>query len=272
MDNYVRSLLRNIPYDSMINQSIKKAFNSKFAELRKMLRINSNIRKGYQILTLEKITQGEIIFQIPLTETFNGIELEEIHSEDKMQFKNHLNKIVSNYFQKDHYFHYALVQHLNILMSIYLNTQNKKAEKHEFAMSFPESFFNLGSLSKENYDKISSDSLKHSIYWYKKDTKDYWNSLTKDNFYQISFEDFNYLYNTIHSRKIKVESDKGEISVISPLVDLINHSTLNNCEVEVKWLQSAETSMLTLYSSKDIYENEELLINYDSNIFISFVI
>lgn len=79
---------------------------------------------------------------------------------------------------------------------------------------------------------------------------------------------FIHLIDLIRSRYLNFQPNKpkdfdmNSVAILCPVVDLINHSFTPNCKIEGIYLTHEADSFVVLRSLRDIYENEELTINY----------
>lgn len=219
----------------------------------------------YTIINKEHhINKNEIIARIPVQTGFNGFNINMRDESTTKVIKEQIHNIVKSIVNpKENLLYYnKLVQQLFLTIEIYLNFVDKNSFYYDFIDSFPKecnSMLNLGNFKTEKLlkSKIISSNIAINFSQVYSILEEFKNK----KLFEIDSNLFMYSYLTANSQKVNYNSDKGEIGLISPVLNLINHSFNQNIELLEFYDEKIKESFILLKSIKTINQGEELLIN-----------
>jgi len=240
-------------YNYFLYDSLHKVFNSdrvnyfEDGEILKQIQLIATDLKGYDIINLEeKIRPGETIVKVPFMKGLNGMDLDDYDESIRPFIKSQIHylcKTIANHSKKPENYE-RLYQHLILMNQTIININNKEANSHDFTMSFPSQHFNLPTTPESIFNTAYSNRIKQGIINYQQLVKFMHEKANEDKILMSDLNDFYYVYNTVNSRKIEVNSEKGKIYCIVPLLDLINHDSIPNAKITVEWDILKETNNL----------------------------
>ena len=216
-----------------------------------------------------RINENEIIARIPIQTGFNGFNINIRDESTSKVIKEQIHEIVKSIVnpKKNLYYYDKLVQQLFLTFEIYLNSMDKDSNYYDFIDSLPKdcnSLLNLGNKKIENLVKSKIISSNIAINY--SQVYSIFEEFMNKKLFEVDSNLFTYSYLTANSQKINFNSEKGEISLIAPVLNLINHSFNENIELLEYYDEKIKESFILLKSIKTINQGEQLFINKGDSI------
>jgi hypothetical protein len=120
-------------------------------------------------------------------------------------------------------------------------------------------------MGNELYNSIKSINLKLKTRYSMSMNKLLYDHIMKEGVFEIKFEDFLWAYSNVLTRKYSLNIQNNPIEILIPIIDYLNHSSINNnVEVVPHFDRTSQTSSVILMSTRNIEPGEQLLRNYGS--------
>lgn len=256
-------------YNLELYKCLSELINTHKGEIKKNIQIDISETLGYDIVNKDTpIYENEVIGIIPFKSGINSYELDDIEEKERKGLKENIHKGLSRFFSKEKNLenYEKNYNHTILIYELLTNYKYDNANSHFLVKSFPTECFNLPMISLDNISQIRSITLKSQLSNYCYFVKEYHEALTEGDVFPMYFGDFLHFYNIANNKKIEVETEKGNLNLIYPVIELLNHNFDPNVELVIDWDQNRNETVIYLLSKRRIEPNESLSINYGSNL------
>lgn len=218
----------------------------------------------------ENIMKGEKIGKVPIETGMTGKNINLKEKSTYNSIAEEINRIakteIDHIMNPDYYDKY--IQHIYLTMNIYLGYLDNKSEMNNFILSFPKestSLINFNSHEDGIYKKIRSKNIKSHILVNQSQIYSFYKKMIENKLFQLNENVFLYSYLTTNTLKNNIYTEnKGNISVVLPLINQMIHSNLANNTDLVNFYDSNEKqSSIYLLANRNITKGEYLYINKD---------
>jgi len=227
----------------------------------------NDIEMGFGLQSCEMIPAHREIIRIPVSSGFNGMDLIDFKDDiSKKSIEDLCWKTAKTFFPTDKFRHDKNYQNQMLMWQIILNAYYKDAYNHHMVEAFPEKdLTHPVYATQEIYDKICSMNLKKFYYDNKLFFQMLFDIIKANSVYEISFDEIVWAYTNVLSRKMLIIEPQTNqpYEVIMPIIDYINHSSINvNCYYEPYYDSMSKVSYVSLKASRNIKEGEQLFLDY----------
>jgi hypothetical protein len=255
----------------------KKVFNCFSSATENGAIINRNIAlddynalgMGYGLKALEHIHTNTEIMRIPIGTGLNGVDMVDMLEDERKKVLKQLCNNIASTIAPEGPERERMYQVQSLVWQVMHNSQYEEATNNALISAFPtEDLTQIIYMKQEHINHLSSLNMKIYISYTTHFYKSIYEMVKKESIFDADLNFFIWAYNNVISRKLSVKSPKQSVEVILPILDYINHSSVDPNVTTVPYYDIKEDrSYVLLNSTREIQEGEQLFRFYgeDSN-------
>lgn len=227
-------------------------------------------QKKFGIVANEDILSRSRIFSLSLTQAITGFEIADAENKTKNRLEEIAEKIAKKYHENNPSQYYFTINLFKVIFQILAQQSEPSLSLHEYSKYLYENYPKDVALNWPNHMEqyIFSSHLKNLIEAQRTYLYTLAGDLDQNGLPHIKYDELFKTISIVRSRSLNFlphkpkQFTKDTVTIVSPVVDLLNHSFNPNCQIEGFYNSFENDSFVEVKAINDIKKGEELTLNY----------